>query len=165
MRKLCAVLCVLALAGVANADFTGAYAPSEWSFYAADDGYGSLTTAQMDVYGTDSGYVSYGETYYSIEVPASGTLEFDWSYDSTNSPGYDWSYYSLDGAMTTLTDGFGAVSGSVSLPVTAGQMLKLGVQTMDACCGYGHLTVTNFVPEPASLALLALGGLAVIRRR
>lgn len=163
MGRFAAVLAIglFAFVGVAQADFTGPYAPGNWTWFDNASGTGTLDATTMFIIGGDAGMAGYSE--YNIAVPAGGTLDFDWSYFSVDDPGYDWGYYSVNGVQTMLADTSPA-SGNASVPVMAGDVFALGVETSDGGWGPGELTVTNFIPEPASLALLALGALALRRR-
>ena len=165
MRKLLVVMAVglFAFAGIAHADFEGPYAPANWTWYDNCFGSGTLTATQMDVVGGDAYYAGYSE--YQITVPGNATLAFDWSYFSYDSGTYDFGYYRLNGVQTVIAYNNTQGSGSLSVPVAAGDAFALGVETMDGGYGAGYLTITNFVPEPGSLAaMLVLAGLALRRR-
>lgn len=160
MRKLFALAAVAALTGVAAADFSGVYAPANWTFSTTGDGSGSLNATTMVVTGNDNGF--FGLSAYSIV--ADGPVSFDWSYSSLDYGVFDLGVYRVNGVETILADNNGG-AGSIALNLNAGDVLELGVFSTDGVFGAGTLTVTNFIPEPTSLSLLALGALAAFRRR
>ena len=53
------------------------------------------------------------------------------------------------------------------IDLMAGDSFEVGLWSGDSLYETAHLEVTNFnqVPEPATLTLLALSGLALLRRR
>ena len=168
MKRLIATAAVLAVAGAANADFSGYYAPGEWTFQADDDGYVVWgDPAQVTLYGTNSGTFS-SYTTLTIAAPLAGTFSFDWSWGTFDSPGYDEIGYIVGGTYYFLDDGYGPGSGSVSVAVNQGDTIGFYAESYDGCCGENWITVTNFtgpVPAPGALALLGLAGLTARRRR
>ena len=168
MKKVIVTAAVLAVAGAANADFSGYYASDQWSFMADDDGYVVWNAPTMvTLYGTNSGS-SYSYTTLTIAAPMAGTFAFDWTYGTFDSPGYDSVGYTVNGSYTYLDDGYGPGSGSVSVDVNAGDTIGWYVWSWDGCCGEAFIEVYNFtgpVPAPGVLALLGLAGLTARRRR
>jgi MYXO-CTERM domain-containing protein len=167
MKRALVVGAALAMTGVAQAQFEGYYAPENWTFY--DEAGGSLDLGGVPDYltiiGGDSSIAGY--TTLTIAAGAAGTVEFDWSYYSIDSPGYDEGGYIYNGANYFLSDTYGE-SGSVSFEVGAGEEIGFYVYTSDGAYGPGELTISNFsapVPTPGALALLGLAGLASSRRR
>ncbi len=167
MRTASVLACVAtaAIAGSATADFIGAYDHANWTFFTAGGGYvATATPAQLTLIGGDVSISGYTE--YTIAAATAGNFEFDWSYYSINSPGYDAGGYIVGGTYYQLDDGYGPGSGSVSVAVTAGETIGFYAFTSDGAFGPGEFTVTNFdVPAPGVLALLGLAGLASRRRR
>ena len=169
-----AAAAVVTSAGVANADFTGDYDPSNWSTSTAsidasvnNDGLTAILT------GSDSGIADVLE--YSVTVAQTGTFDFDWSY--TNLLGdygsYDYAGFLVDNQFVLLaTNDDDPASGSESISVNAGQTFSFVVATLDGNFGAGELTISNFedtaIPEPSALGLLAagtIGGVLAGRRR
>lgn len=161
---------LLAVAGAANAQFSGPYAPGNWTLN-PNLGNGSATNdgSTLVLTGTDGAGTGGQNTDYTIAAAAAGTWSFDWSYFSSDSGTFDSGGYLLNGFYTQLADNNGSgASGSVSVPVNAGDIIGYRVFSADGVFGPGELTVKNFsapVPAPASLALLGMGGLVAARRR
>lgn len=169
---------VVSTAGVAQADFTGDYAPANWTTITgspdanvANDGMTAVLT------GSDAGALDVLE--YQVTVAATGTFSFDWSY--TNLLGdlgsYDYAGILNGGNFTLLAtnqDAFPgpSVGGSTTVDVTVGDSFSFVVVTLDGLLGAGELTINNFnatvIPEPSALGLLAvgtIGGILAGRRR
>jgi hypothetical protein len=182
---------ILSSAQTARADFSGAYAPGNWTLFNSTapsvppggfvTGNGSVNTAGAPVFITLNGSNGSGQvgsngpdigginTDYTIAAVASGTWSFDWSYVTEDSPGFDPSYYLLNGVKTFLSEGPGTpVAGSVSIAVNAGDVIGWRIWTADNLFGPAHLTITNFVapvPAPGALALLGLAAVSGRSRR
>ena len=176
---------LLGFSMTASANFIGYYAPSQWLVGHAPDNltdFGSVETTgapgSITLIGSNSGSGEFSRVDFSIVAPAAGTFSFNWAYYSTdtdiegafNDPaGY------LKNGQIQLTDGGGGTSqsGLVSVLVAAGDVIGFHVTTLDNLGGSASLTISNFsapVPEPASVAMMALGllglvGVAAARRR
>lgn len=83
------------------------------------------------------------------------------SNDQSGKPLYDPAGYWHSGPFQLTDEGGGSVqSGDVSIAVAKGDTIGFWVRTKDNLFGNASLTISNFsapVPEPASLALMALG--------
>ncbi|UCD76391.1 MAG: hypothetical protein JSV91_05585 [Phycisphaerales bacterium] len=168
MKKIITTAAVLAVAGAANADFSGYYAPAGWTEVTPYDS-AIIWNAPggVTVQGVDSGTWYGSFTTLTIVAPANGLFQFDWYYYTTDSPGYDEGGYIINNTYYYL-DGYGGGSGTVSVNVNAGDTIGWYVNDYDGCCGAGFLEVTNFtgpIPAPGALALIGLAGLTARRRR
>jgi uncharacterized protein (TIGR03382 family) len=160
----------LIVTGAASAQFSGAYAPGTWSTSGVGIGGSSVVFAadgsRLTIQGSDgAGGVT---TTVSHTVVGSGTWTFDWSWTNVNTtPGFDAGYYTINGTKFLLSDAVGGpFTGSVSVPVTAGQTIGWQVVTVDGLFGPGTLVINQFeIPAPGALALLGVAGLAGSRRR
>ena len=191
---LFAIIFGILLAPQAKASFIGFYAiasgnSGNWVLTNTGGGIngtdGSFDTpdsgATLVFTGGNDGSGNAGTTTFLITAPASGLVQFDWSYTSTDStvpacvpPDFsqicDTGGYLLDNSFFFLADDTTApASGTgVSFSVTAGQVFGFEIITADNSNGPGILTLTNFnapqpagIPEPGTAALL-LGGTAMI---
>lgn len=136
------------------AAFTGAYAPANWTPFTQTFGCGTsqVNTAGMPnilVLRTFTGCANIGASYtLTGTLPASGTLSFDWSYDSTSFNDANVvtsASYSLGGVVITLALNDGPQNGTVSIPVVAGQSFAF---TLNGSTN-AVFTITNFnAPAP-----------------
>lgn len=146
----------------AHADFSGPYAPANWTFI-SNGGDGSFTNngQTLVLTGSDSWTGQQIATDYIITAAASGTWSFGWHFFSTDTGPFDSGGYLINGDYTVLAFNQGG-SGSVSVPVNAGDVIGYRAWTEDDGLGAGILTITNFnapVPGPGGLAALVVGGL------
>jgi hypothetical protein len=172
---------ILSSAQTARADFSGPYAPANWTLFNSTGGSGILGNGFVDDSAAPVSITLFGsngdgasnpgiDTDYTIAAVASGLWSFDWSYDSVDSDFFDNGGYLLNGTYTQLADNGppGPVTGNVSIFVSAGDVIGFRVHTVDNTFGPGELTITNFVapvPAPGALALLALAAVSGRSRR
>ena len=150
--------------------FTGDFAPGNWTTTLnGGDGYVNTSNAPTSVViaSADNGG---GErnTDFSIAMPFTGEISFDWSFTTSDGPFYDPFFVGIDGIYTQLTDNGGPNSqtGSYSVSVLAGQVFTLRANSFDSVFGRSETTVSNFmaVPEPTSMAIFGLGTLGMAYR-
>jgi hypothetical protein len=164
----------LGAAAPASASFSGAYAVANWTASTAHGG--SIDTSGAPnsialVSSNDGGGPSNQD--FTITAVAADTVSFDWDYGTADEgPSHDPFGYLLNNVFFQLTNNAGAKAqaGSFSFPVLAGDVFGFRARSGDSCCGAATTTVSNFnigasVPEPGTLALLALGGMMGLRRR
>jgi hypothetical protein len=184
------VSALFGLAGTASAQFSGAYAPGQWTLtHSVDDNGNVDTTAaptSITLFSSDnSAWGAFGDCVLGNCAPSSvaftvvaaqgGVFSFDWSYASQDTSGSALWYpagYSVNGLQVQLSDdNSGTVQGGhVSFSVAQGAVIGFYAGTLDNTGGTAGLTISNFtapVPEPASMLLMAAGlaGLGVWRRR
>jgi PEP-CTERM motif len=107
-------------------------------------------------------------TDFSIAMPFTGAISFDWSFTTSDGPFWDPFLVGIDGVYTRLTTNGGPNSqtGSYSVSVLAGQVFTLRANSVDSVFGRSETTVSNFmaVPEPTSMAIFGLGTLGMAYR-
>lgn len=133
--------------------FTGAYAPANWTFSngAGDNGSGSTAGAPTSISMTSSnnGSFSASSCFYTINITTSGTLNFDWSYTTTDGAAWDYPQYAINGTIIGLIGGFSGAggstqSGNTSIAVTAGQTFSFVMTSGDNSGGSATTTFSNF---------------------
>lgn len=179
--RLSAIIAVtmlaLALGNVAKADsltFTGPYAVGNWTTSLANSNGGvdtSLAPSSITVLGSNNGDImgnfNEGYTIFTIVVPATTTLTFNWLYQSFDDGGSFWdpAGYKIDNQFFQLstdsqTPG-GPMSGTTTVSLMAGQIFGFYVHSLDNIHGAANLTIfsgpVSSVPEPSSIALLSIG--------
>lgn len=175
-----AVVMLLSLAQPATAAFVGEYALGNFTFTNNAVADGSVMTPDggltVILTGSDTGtgLEVEGTTDLTILAPAAGVFSFAYQYFSMDLPGFDRGGYLLGSTFFTLATDDGQ-SGSVQVPVLAGQLFGFRVATFDNQGGPGVLAISEFsgpaggstnpVPEPGTLGLLAIGGIALLSRR
>lgn len=86
-----------------------------------------------------------GNVDFEIDVPAAGTIQFDWRYRSEDEDDcYDIGGYAVNGVFTEFACELGgaeALEGSASVPVAAGDRFAFRMYTADGQLGAGTLTV------------------------
>lgn len=195
-KKLAAVTAagaaVLGAHGVAEADFSGPYAPANWTTTGTNGSATNNGTVLTLVSGNGNGGATgglpnVGTVSYTITAAGSGTVSFDWQVtDSPDSGTWDYFGVILNGVyfgpnsvgaagQTGLGNNETPVNSpsSWSFSVNNGDTFGFYTQTRDG--GFGGLTseifnfsAPNAIPEPSAVALLALGtigGLGLRRRR
>ena len=167
-------LAAVAMPAAAKADFSGYYAPGNWTLTNTGDSNGFVDTsgapASITLHGGSSQSGNPGDTDFTIATAAAGTVSFNWSYFSTDTGTYDSAYFLLNGTPTFLADNGSQGSGNFSITLSNGDILGFRVHTADNLFGDGELTISEFsapVPEGSTLSLLALGalGVAMVMRR
>lgn len=166
---------VMGTAGVAQADFTGYYDHSNWTFSTGSDAAVTGATATfLEITGANGGF--FDVATYTIAAQAGGLVSFHYNYLSTDVGNWDNAGFYLNGALIQLVNNAGqGASFTFSTTVNAGDVIGFFVRSMDGGFGPGILQVDQFsaptvvIPEPSAAILLALGtvggSLAMRRRR
>ena len=116
-----------------------------FAFTTGGTGTGTLTATEMTVTGSDGQTGFPVDSYYGGKVPATGTLNFNWKYDSTDTGCFDYGYVRINGSETVLACNSAApASGFSVISVNAGDLIDLGVYSADDVLGAGTLAVTDF---------------------
>jgi len=141
----------------ARADFSGSFAPGNWSPTGSWAGNTStLTSSTMTIIGPD-GTSGGSVSLYKITIPSGvSTISFTCNYISFDSadPSYDPGEYINNGAPTTLiksgsrNTNYDCSKSNVS--VTSGTIFTFQVRTTDGCCGGATMTISNFTSNQTS---------------
>ena len=86
-----------------------------------------------------------GANWVKIEttIPANvDTIDFTWAYQTNDGWWYDPPQYGVNGVYTLLTQQNNA-TGSMSIPVSEGDVFTFRQYSTDSCCQPGHLTISN----------------------
>ncbi len=159
-------------AAAAPIGFSGYFAPVNWTFNT-----GGMTDVSVDTTGAPDSITLYGSSNpdqpggdnYMIQAPADGTISFSYYFAGVPSQFYA-TFYSMENWNPIWITEWPGTSGTHSYTVTAGEWIGFDVGSS----GYynPYATITNFdftaaVPEPASVALLGIGVLALglLRRK
>jgi hypothetical protein len=152
----------------ATAQFSDAYAPETWTITGAGLGGSSATFtpdgSRLTLVGSDGGFGSTVKATHTVLADA--TWSFSWSWFTVDAnAGFDVGYYTINGTKFFLSDAFSG-SGTVSVPVFAGQTIGWQVVSVDGIFGPGNLIINNFqIPGPGVVVLVGLPGLFASRRR
>ena len=136
---------------ITSSGFTGAFAPANWTF-ANTNANGSVNTtsapASIALTGGNNGSGSAGNSNYTIVVPASGNISFNWNYSTSDGANWDRPRILINGTPTILsgynTSGATSQSGTMTVPVTAGQTFGFNMNTLDNSFGAATVTISNF---------------------
>lgn len=120
--------------------------------------------------GPNTGNGLAGTTDFTITLPSSGMMLFQYTYSSLDDPGFDFAGYLLGGIFIQFADTNGQ-SGSLAIPVNQGTLFGFRVGSIDNQGEAGVLTITDFsgpqtstVPEPGSFGLMLVAAAAMVCR-
>ncbi|MBD3863339.1 T9SS type A sorting domain-containing protein [Olleya marilimosa] len=151
MKKLYIFIFTMIFVFSANAQFSGDYAPSNWSLTgvsansdASVDASGAPNTIIFN--GNNSDFGDFDDLYddYSITVTTTGYLSFSYDWVNSDSDSYEEFYYVVNGVQTLISNG--TATGNVNaIPVTAGEVFAFRIFTGDDCCGGGVASISSFM--------------------
>ncbi len=151
LKLLLAFSGVLLLSSQVKAQFSGAFAPTNWSMINTD----ASSSASVDVSGAPASIVFTGNDSdaggccglyddYQISLPPacqdSVTLSF--TYDFIQ-PDIEEFHYVVDGVSTFVTDM--TETGTLTINIANASTFAFRIYTDDDCCGAGVLTISNLV--------------------
>ena len=135
-------------------NFTEDFDIVNWSLTNIDAN-GSVNTTgaptSISLTGGNNGSVDAGNTNYTITMPTSGTISFDWNYTTNDDPDFDYPNVLINGNPTLLTgfdtSGSTTQSGSMTVNVLAGQTFSFNMYTDDNLFGAATVVITNFTAD------------------
>lgn len=149
----------MALSTMAHAQFSGAYAPANWTtthYNTASStatAFGSVNTsgapASIEIIGPDGGTNAYANIRYSIVISQAGTVSFSYAINNTDRDGPTLDYFFWGKNSTMIDSVTVSGSGTVSVPVSAGQTFVMGVSAGDDQLGPVFATISNFTVSTA----------------
>jgi len=154
----CSITFISLFAAPATAGFLFDFAPQSAFTLTNTNADGSVNVSAGSVILTGGNNLSLepGTTDYVATATSSGLVNFDWSYSSLDSPGFDFAGYLLAGNFVSLADTDGE-NGTGTFSVVTGESFGFRVGTADNSGEPGVLTVnavTSSVPEPGTGSLL-----------
>lgn len=141
--------------GVAS-DFQNYYAPGNWSIsHSPITDIGSVNSSgaptSISVTSSDGGNYGAHSVFFTIVIPESGNVTFNWSYNTTDidGPSFDLPQYAINGTIIGNMPGFNpsganSQSGSATIAVTAGQTFSFVMTAMDDILGAATTVFSNF---------------------
>lgn len=136
--------------------FTSVYAPANWTTThtpVTDQGIVNTSGAPNSISITSSNSGNFGNhsVIFTVTVPASGNITFNWSYVTTDvdGPAYDIPQYYINGVLVGNLPGFnpnGAdiQNGTANIAVTAGQTFSFVMTATDDILGAATAVISNF---------------------
>jgi hypothetical protein len=119
----------------------------EWTYSQSCPTSGSIEVIDDTIilHGPNYGGCSGAAHWVKIEttIPADvDTIDFTWSYQTTDGWVYDPPQYGINNVYTLLTQQNNA-TGELSVPVNEGDVFTFRQYSIDTCCAPGHLTISN----------------------
>lgn len=157
----------MAVSGMAHAQFSGTYAPANWStiYYntsnstapAAGSVNASGAPNSIVIAGPNSGTMMYANIRYTIPLSQASTVSFSYTINNTDvdGPGYDQFFWGVGNTRSDSVSNSG--SGTASISVGAGQNFVLGVSARDDQQGPIYATISNLVVTTVPLPVKGSG--------
>lgn len=148
--------------GAAFTDFTGPFAIGNWTLVETPAAGGGVSTSPgppLELYLVGGNSAVAATSDFQITVPADGTIQFDWGFESLDLACWDEGGYAVNGAYLRLAcngSGIGYFSGTASVPVSSGDLFAFRVITQDGAEEPGTLGVTGFQFQALGPAVIGL---------
>ncbi|MEZ5045592.1 MAG: hypothetical protein R2831_01225 [Chitinophagaceae bacterium] len=144
--------------GEMQTGFANTYAPSNWALLNSNSN-GTVNTAtspdSISLVSSD-GLSGSGTTDFSITVPCTGQVTFDWRYTTVDGSFYDRPRYAVNGNTPVefdtyvISGGSSLQTGTQSIFVNAGDILHLQAYSTDNVAGSCTIFIKNFVAPTQS---------------
>lgn len=159
MKKIYSLLLLISfLSGARNAaaQFTGGYAVANWgTVQISCDGYVDLSNAptSISIISGDDQSGNPGTIDFTISVPQTGLISFNWDYSTNDDAQYDYPLYLINTTEYALGtyDPFGSLTQNGSetcINVTQGDVFAFRMYTDDNVFGPAMVEITNFSFTP-----------------
>jgi hypothetical protein len=124
------------------------------------------TSPTLDIYGDKSANAAaFTTTNYDLSDRAGTTATVSWSSIPTWTGGVEYSTPGLKTIIQEIVNQGGWASGNALAIMLEAESTPIGTRRANSVNNTTELTVDYTVPEPATMSLLAIGGIALIRRR
>lgn len=123
---------------------------AQWSTQIQGNGNATVSTNTAFILGADESGPSLINGI-STTVSEDITISFDWSYSTNDiyeSAEFDPFFYSLNGIVGYITGSGKLESGSFTKKLKNGDVLFLGIDNGDGCCGGSQVSITNLKLGP-----------------
>ncbi len=130
--------------------FTGDFALENWMQVSDGNGFISIADNSFTIYGNDESGVSNAITSMSITAPVAGSYSFEWNYGTIDGPEYDVPFVDYTSDYAGLAGNYdssfetSSQSGYFEVYLEVGDVMEIGINSTDDCCGLGWMEVTNF---------------------
>ncbi len=160
MRNLYTAILFLFIANASFAQFSGDYAPSNWTTFLSPGSTGSVDPSgapnTIIINGSDGNNASNVDVDYTITLTNAGRWRFTWSYhtnDQDASAEFDIAGILINGVFTQLSNNSAGPDQSgnyTSAFLSAGTQIGFRIRATDNIMGDASLTISNFsVPSPS----------------
>ena len=156
-KKSALVVLLTCTCWAARADFSGDYAPANWSASTQNFGCGTSSvddsTAPASISFLTHNYCADIGVWYSITAPKAGDISFSWNMPAvSDNTGTHSADYQIDGTNTTISSlpGGQSASGTTTFSVTAGQQITLHFKGRSI--SRFDISSFNFMAAPAKAA-------------
>lgn len=131
--------------------FVGLYNVANWTFGNSNaDGFVDTTAAPSSIAltGGNNGSDGSGDSNFTITIPATTTISFDWSYSTGDGAQFDIPRVVVNGSIITDmtgydTGGANSQSGSMTVNVNAGDTFAFNMRTTDNVFGAATVVISN----------------------
>lgn len=159
-NRVLAFSVMLLFAALSHAQFSGAFAPANWTITSSNSNGTILTTgapASITMVSSD-GNVGAGWHDWNIVVPQTGQITFSWTYNTVDLPQYDYGQYLINGTayMFNGFNLFGSTSQASTQPcinVMQGQIFTFRIYSVDNVEGPATVIINNFVFTTGNLTV------------
>jgi hypothetical protein len=162
--RVAGILAAMTAGGSALGDFSGPYAPEQWTFLPGPSGLLlEHSTDALIFQNDDLGFA--GTSNITVVAAATGLWTFDWAFTAGDTTAFDHAYFLINDAAVYLGSACCdvTITGTAAMEVQAGDVIGFRIVSQSGIFGPATMTVTNFIaplPSPPFLALMACAACA-----